>query len=1254
MKINKVLVDTLLKKLKQATKTSIHLSALPGRMSKRIDLLDLELCKKGLSKELLTKLLHEVAFSVELSVSTLERSTSNEDEKAEAAALIRRLENIYNENEDNFLEFGFKNFGFGFPLLVKRSRIDPDKIIHAPLLIWSLELKKVTSKPNTWKIERNADMVVKFNEFLLSYLETDEACKYQVPESILDDEIINQDEIEKITQELLTKLHSDYIINKTLRRAEKTSVENLQNTEIHWSGVFGLYVSPKETIIQSMEELSASVESLQPSQTDPPSRELSTATAVPVDPSQFEIVSTLAKDEVKIIYGPPGTGKSQSLTAIISNALAKGQTCLVVCEKKTALDVIYENLKKVGLDQMTITIDDIYKDRKEFVDKARDICELLEDSRDRDLVKPNPSNLIALHDTVVKIIEQLIPRYEFGSKRLHNDKTLKSLIGEYFKNREVIPQNYRLNYPLYLDSEQYLQWYDNLEKAIKLLRKIHETEIATLAAKVFVEREYDTPLDHASEKAIETGLRDFLMVMKKTEQAVKTILVNIPESELAKRRYHPYPKIYEYLIDGVYSMAKNIKSVKESKEKVELVQALRSTLHQCTESLKALPIKKTMHNSILVGLTSMSYLELLKQINANCMLVEMILKQKEVYFDLCSWNYLRTSMPADTPQFIDRLITEKIPSDYWINILITNMLESALEKLSKVNSEVLPLTHEDRKKYEKLLLDLTKSNQAMINAIPGHIQYQWSEKISGHLKQIKTKDEYNYKLLLNKKRTKNGPRNSLRNIFKKDPTLVLSVFPVILTNPEAANAFIPLTPGLFDYVLFDEASQLRLEDTLTCMLRGKYKIISGDEHQMPPSSYFGKNITLDDDNDNDEDADDSESTEAQALSGSESLLDYAQQSQNQNKSYLDFHYRSQHPALINFSNAAFYGNNLIPLPAKQEYTPIHFIQTQGIYYSRKKTNDQVSKRSGLLKNESGTNPIEANAVVELLLNAISATNGVMPSVGVATFNINQRNCILKLLYQKESEGSATEKKNIQALRQAGLFIKNLENIQGDERDIIIISTTFGKDEEGNFFYRFGEINKSQKGHKFLNVIFTRAKQKIFICTSIPKDVYSSYHDEIATKGNTGKGILFSYLSYAEAIHNNDIAGANSILEILQSRSHSRSRQPALNQSESPFEEEVYQLIKKNIPELAIQQQVKIGGFRVDMLLTTPSKEKIVLECDGKTYHSTPEAHWHDVHRQHIIEKLGYRVYRIWSEDWFRDHTIELKTLYSFIIHDQLP
>jgi transcription elongation GreA/GreB family factor/very-short-patch-repair endonuclease len=300
-----------------------------------------------------------------------------------------------------------------------------------------------------------------------------------------------------------------------------------------------------------------------------------------------------------------------------------------------------------------------------------------------------------------------------------------------------------------------------------------------------------------------------------------------------------------------------------------------------------------------------------------------------------------------------------------------------------------------------------------------------------------------------------------------------------------------------------------------------------------------------------------------------------------------------------------------------------------------------------------TNEKEADAVLSILENNIHRLpNGKYPGVGIATFNIAQRNLIKsRLLERRKFEKYKEFNDKILELEEEGMFVKNLENIQGDERDVVILSTTYGINQDGKFNQRFGPINH-QKGYKLLNVIITRAKYKIYLCTSIPEKVYLGYKDYLITEGeNNRRAVFFAYLSYTKAVSENNHEARKAILNDLAENSNIEKNNFSFNADlESPFEEEVYEALISTFEEKKIIPQVQFAGFRIDLVYDPqhPGLPKIAIECDGAAYHSSREAYLYDRHRQKILENHGFVFHRIWSTNWWRNPKREANQLIEFI------
>lgn len=571
------------------------------------------------------------------------------------------------------------------------------------------------------------------------------------------------------------------------------------------------------------------------------------------------------------------------------------------------------------------------------------------------------------------------------------------------------------------------------------------------------------------------------------------------------------------------------------------------------------------------------------------------------------------------------LIKELIGKENWRKSFLIYYLNSLL--LSSADAD-LPTNDSEHKELTTTLGEV-ESEQLK------YIKDFW------YSKQIETAREFeiqnsnlSVENLYNKRSSPKFKRLSLRQIVKYDLNLFTNFFPIILTSPDVASNLFKGMNGYFDIVIFDEASQLRLEDNLPSILKGKQIIIAGDEHQMPPSNYFSKIFDGEVEDDEDVEEENIYIDKDNLLFSCESLLEFGSELKFE-KQYLDFHYRSRHPYLIDFSNYAFYNQRLKPLPTKFDYIPIKYIQVNGTFI------DHV-------------NEAEAEMVLAIIdKNIHKLPNGEYPSIGVATFNIAQRDLIQRKILERQNF-SKYEKfnKKIQELQENGMFIKNLENIQGDERDVIILSTTYGVGKDGKFAQRFGPINHSN-GYKLLNVIITRAKYKIYVCTSIPEQYIFDYRSYLITEGSNNKrAVFYAYLAYSKAISEKDNESRITVLTALTENTTKSLRlsPDVLDKLESPFEEEVYQRLVDELGNKKLIPQLKVSEFRID-LVYDPKKNgvpKIAIECDGAKYHSSREAYLYDRHRQKILEAHGFVFHRIWSTNWWDNPKREIDKLISFI------
>ncbi|MGZ9709437.1 DUF4011 domain-containing protein [Glaciimonas sp. GNP009] len=438
----------------------------------------------------------------------------------------------------------------------------------------------------------------------------------------------------------------------------------------------------------------------------------------------------------------------------------------------------------------------------------------------------------------------------------------------------------------------------------------------------------------------------------------------------------------------------------------------------------------------------------------------------------------------------------------------------------------------------------------------------------------------------------------VRKLVRGIPTLLPKLKPCLLMSPLSVAQYLDAAHSSFDLVVFDEASQILVWDAVGAIARGKQLVVVGDPKQLPPTSFFARA-----DDEDDQTAGDGEDTVVHDL---ESILDECLGA-GMPTLRLEWHYRSRHESLITFSNHRYYDARLItfPSPVTQDQA-VRLELVSGVY-----------DRGG-----SRTNRAEANAIVAAIVVHFSDEKRRQLTMGVVTFNQTQRRLIETLLDEELRKAPELER-HIAEHGPEKLFIKNLENVQGDERDLILFSIAYGKDAAGRMPMNFGPLNK-EGGHRRLNVAITRARVGVTIYSSIrPEDI------DVSRTRATGVIDLKNYLEFAQK-------GPRALVE----QSIPTGREP-----DSPFEVEVIRALRNR--GWIVHPQVGCSGYRLDIGVVHPDHPGTFLlgvECDGATYHSLPTARDRDRLRQFVLEGLGWTLHRIWSTDWWTDSEREMAKL----------
>ena len=438
----------------------------------------------------------------------------------------------------------------------------------------------------------------------------------------------------------------------------------------------------------------------------------------------------------------------------------------------------------------------------------------------------------------------------------------------------------------------------------------------------------------------------------------------------------------------------------------------------------------------------------------------------------------------------------------------------------------------------------------------------------------------------------------LRKLVSSLPTLLPRLTPCFLMSPLSIAQYLQAGQAQFDVIIFDEASQIPVWDAIGAMARGKHVIVVGDPKQLPPTNFFQR-------------ADEEDVDEATDIDGDmESILDECI-STGLPSLHLRWHYRSRHEKLIVFANHRYYDGKLITFPsACTEDTSISLHTVDGVYE----------------RGASRTNPIEARAlvadVVALLRSSECREHGW--SVGIVTFNTQQQQLIEDLLDAARRSDPSLEQ-FFAADKEEPVIVKNLENIQGDERDIMYFSICFAPDQAGHMNMNFGALNKDG-GERRLNVAITRARVGLRVFCSMRAE-------QISLQQTRAQGVrdLRLFLEFAEK-GIQALAGA--------------ARQSS-GDFESPFEEAVAQALKAKGWE--VHPQVGVSAFRVDLGIVDPDTPGAYLagvECDGATYHRSATARDRDRLRESVLRGLGWEIVRIWSTDWWMQRNAALERLHD--------
>ena len=902
---------------------------------------------------------------------------------------------------------------------------------------------------------------------------------------------------------------------------------------------------------------------------DPPSQEFLVLDA---DSSQHMAINRVLSGESLVIQGPPGTGKSQTIANLIAALIAQGKRILFVAEKRAAIEAVTKRLEHIGLSDLVLDLHGGITSRRDFArtlnDSLKQVSQIpahdysdlqarLQENRDS-----LTANKAALHDL----------RSPWG---LSVFEMRTRLLG--------IPECARAEIRLKSEDARAIdrEQFDRLEREI-----VEWTDLGGYSL------DYDHPeWSRSGIKTAEASQKAYELVSDLAQtrfpDARATLFNALDELQLPKPEYlELWTDMTSFLAIASGSWWTRIRAQIFSRKFRKTKQALDApnsllfaqdraeSLHEDAKSLVN-AIDELKNVTELDGLDELSIENLhvaLERMASNRTTVANLPRIREL-----EKRFLNTGIA----HVIER-VGEDIPPEYAARAVEHAWIKRILDDLEFEDRRLAAF---DGSSQSRHLEDFIEADCQHRDSTPQRVRRLVAEAI------IATMNEHpDETLLVRKEAGKKSRHLSVRGLFSRAPHVLSTLRPCWTMSPILAAEMVPADSNLFDIVIFDEASQIPPAEAIGCLARAPQCVIAGDSRQLPPTSFFGRN----------EDSDDDIEDDLSLTNDIESLLDAADVLLRDQM--LQWHYRSRDDRLIAFSNNHIYSGALTAFPGAIVDTPI--------------SHCLIPFRPHIGLSGTRSNPDEVEKVVELVLEYARKTPN--ETLGVIAFGQHHADNIENVLMRRLSQMNNSSLDDFFSVRnEERFFVKNIERVQGDERDAIILSVGYHKDANGKLPYRFGPILQ-EGGERRLNVAVTRARSRLTLVSSFS-------HRDMTPGRSSAKGVelLRQYLEYAAS--GGDSLGGDVIDVPL-----------------NPFELSVKEgLERRGIP---VTPQYGVSGYRIDFACAhpdEPGRMVLAVEADGASYHSVPTARDRDRLRQQVLESKGWRFHRIWSTAWARDREAEL-------------
>ncbi len=1037
---------------------------------------------------------------------------------------------------------------------------------------------------------------------------------------------------------------------------------------------------------------------------------------IAADASQLFAIKEAGKGKTFVLHGPPGTGKSQTITAMIANALAKGKTVLFVAEKMAALEVVQKRLEAIGIGPFCLELHSNKSKKKDVLDQLQQAS---------DVAKRQPQEK---YQQRVEQIAKLRNELDSYAKAIHKKQrcgmSLFELINEYEANKTTKElASFDRSVIQSMDSsslEEQTILVERLVAAAKATGHPHDHVLTPIRCTAYSQQfRIQIPQNVA---AYREALKNFEPI---AENLSKTLnrpcdsyadIVSLTKvvSEICKWYYYPETwakkSSYEVFFENMHELVQEGETVNEKKGILEPLwkdefmeldgQALLSEYQTAVAKwvlpralgiraiTKKLAIYRKSGGSMPKTQLSDQLMVLVSYQKARKRAKELLMtlaNDLEGYYkgEASDWGTIKSmlfesaesrkvlcnltgsddfrkeycgniSLKADLQKYLDaegKLEQTKKALDDLLNIDQTDSsgwIEKQLYFLQTINEHyddikewinwrgieaealkkglkpvvdayVSGMSHEDvarayRSEICKELSMEVIDNDQLLGTFSGSV---FNEKIAqfkrmdNELTEL-TKKEIFCRLAANvpnffretaqsselnillRAIKSNGRGVSIRKLFEQIPNILPRLCPCMLMSPISAAQYLDPKRAPFDLVVFDEASQIPTCKAVGALARGKDAAIVGDPKQMPPTSFFETN-TIDEDHVETEDL--------------ESILDDCL-ALNMPQTHLLWHYRSRHESLIAFSNHQFYDNRLFTFPSVNDRENKVTIEYINGTFERGKTR---------------TNKAEAAAVVEELVKRCNDKELSSQSVGVVTFNVSQQNLIDDLLTEACKKDPALEEWAYNS--KEPLFIKNLENVQGDERDVILFSVGYGPDQNGKVSMNFGPLNR-EGGWRRLNVAVSRSRCEMKVFSSLRPEMIN-----LSRTSAAGVAALKSFLEYASGMPLTE--DENTV------KGHQEDRIGIVDTICATLKENGYET----------DRMVGHSEYKIDIGVIDPKNPERYLcgiMLDGNSYGAAKTTRDREIAQKTVLSGLGWSILRVWLMDWWDNSSKEMNRILTFL------